>query len=104
MRLVIKRKSVEYMPFLLSLLVFLCGTSWFIYGLIGRDVFVAEISAENAGIFKLLVGKLMNYVHQTPQGWQLFSIKSLSLFTGSKPVDSSSRKLGSYLIQSQFQV
>ncbi|KAL2894104.1 Bidirectional sugar transporter SWEET1 [Bienertia sinuspersici] len=41
MRLVIKTKSVEYMPFLLSLFCFLCGTSWFIFGLIGHDPFVA---------------------------------------------------------------
>ncbi|KAL1543742.1 Bidirectional sugar transporter sweet1 [Salvia divinorum] len=40
MRLVIKTKSVEYMPFLLSLFVFLCGSSWFIYGLIGNDKFL----------------------------------------------------------------
>ncbi|XP_051139541.1 bidirectional sugar transporter SWEET1-like [Andrographis paniculata] len=40
MRMVIKTKSVEYMPFLLSLFVFLCGTSWFIYGLIGMDKFL----------------------------------------------------------------
>ncbi|KAK6114989.1 hypothetical protein DH2020_007258 [Rehmannia glutinosa] len=40
MRMVIKTKSVEYMPFLLSLFVFLCGTSWFTYGLIGKDKFL----------------------------------------------------------------
>lgn len=29
------------MPFFLSLFVFLCGTSWFVYGLLGRDPFVS---------------------------------------------------------------
>ncbi|GLJ55760.1 hypothetical protein SUGI_1197430 [Cryptomeria japonica] len=41
MKLVIETRSVEYMPFFLSLFVFLCGLSWFVYGIIGRDAFVA---------------------------------------------------------------
>ncbi|KAL5075603.1 hypothetical protein RYX36_014587, partial [Vicia faba] len=40
MRLVIKRKNVEFMPFFLSVFVFLCDTSWFIFGLLGHDPFI----------------------------------------------------------------
>ncbi|CAN6475883.1 unnamed protein product [Victoria cruziana] len=50
MRLVIKTKSVEYMPFFLSLFVFLCGTCWFIYGLIGRDPFIAVPNGFGCGL------------------------------------------------------
>uniref|UniRef100_A0A162AB38 Bidirectional sugar transporter SWEET n=1 Tax=Daucus carota subsp. sativus TaxID=79200 RepID=A0A162AB38_DAUCS len=41
MRLVIRTRSVEYMPFFLSLFSFLCGTSWFIFGLLGKDLFLS---------------------------------------------------------------
>jgi solute carrier family 50 protein (sugar transporter) len=40
MKLVVETKSVEYMPFFLSLFVFLCSFSWFVYGILGRDLFV----------------------------------------------------------------
>ncbi|KAI3706060.1 hypothetical protein L1987_76313 [Smallanthus sonchifolius] len=40
LRTVIRNKSVEFMPFFLSLFVFLCGTSWFIFGLLGNDPFL----------------------------------------------------------------
>ncbi|XP_059629552.1 bidirectional sugar transporter SWEET1-like [Cornus florida] len=45
MRLVIKTKSVEFMPFFLSVFMFLCGTCWFIFGLLGKDPFLAVPSA-----------------------------------------------------------
>ncbi|KAM3238238.1 Bidirectional sugar transporter SWEET1b [Capsicum annuum] len=40
MRLVIKSRSVEYMPFFLSLSIFNSSTSWAIYGLLGKDLFI----------------------------------------------------------------
>ncbi|CAI9105359.1 OLC1v1004267C1 [Oldenlandia corymbosa var. corymbosa] len=48
-RLVIKTKSVEFMPFFLSLFVFLAGTSWLVFGILGKDPFVAIPSAFGCG-------------------------------------------------------
>ncbi|KAJ0043975.1 hypothetical protein Pint_18327 [Pistacia integerrima] len=39
--MVIKTKSVEFMPFFLSMFLFLCGTSFFVYGLLGKGPFMA---------------------------------------------------------------
>ncbi|KAI3772379.1 hypothetical protein L6452_03564 [Arctium lappa] len=41
MRKVIRTKSVEYMPFMLSFSLTLCATSWFFYGFFVNDYFIA---------------------------------------------------------------
>ncbi|KAA0058861.1 hypothetical protein IC582_004719 [Cucumis melo] len=64
MRTVIKTKSVEYMPFLLSLFVFLCGTSWFIYGLLGRDPFVAVPNGFGCGLGALQL--ILYFIYRRP--------------------------------------
>ncbi|OEL29904.1 Bidirectional sugar transporter SWEET1a [Dichanthelium oligosanthes] len=65
-RLVIKTKSVEFMPFLLSLSVFLCGTSWFIYGLLGRDPFI--IIPNGCGSFLGLTQLILYAIYRNNKG------------------------------------
>ncbi|KAI6689505.1 hypothetical protein NL676_026333 [Syzygium grande] len=50
MMLVIKMKSVEFMPFLLSLFTFLCSTFWLVYGLLSRDPFLIVPNGLGTGL------------------------------------------------------
>ncbi|XP_030544138.1 bidirectional sugar transporter SWEET1-like isoform X2 [Rhodamnia argentea] len=50
MMLVIKMKSAEFMPFLLSLFTFLCGTFWLAYGLLSRDPFLIVPNGLGTGL------------------------------------------------------
>lgn len=40
-RKVIKTKSVEFMPFMLSFFLTLCAIMWFFYGFLIRDYYIA---------------------------------------------------------------
>ncbi|MCL7023887.1 hypothetical protein MKW94_020049, partial [Papaver nudicaule] len=53
MRLVIQTKSVEVMPFFLSLFVFLCVTCWLAFGLLGRDPFLIVPNGVGCGLGEL---------------------------------------------------
>ncbi|CAI0625432.1 unnamed protein product [Linum tenue] len=65
-RLVIKTKSVEFMPFFLSLFVFLCGTSWFVFGLLGGDPFIAIPNGFGCGLG--LMQLILYFIYRNHKG------------------------------------
>jgi uncharacterized protein with PQ loop repeat len=62
-RQVMKTKSVEYMPFYLSFFSFAASTLWLLYGLLGRDLFLAvlQLSTHNT---TFLLGKWLDQVQK----------------------------------------
>ncbi|CAN6444365.1 unnamed protein product [Victoria cruziana] len=56
-KLVVKTKSVEFMPFYLSLFSFLASSSWLAYGSVGHDLFVAapNIVGTPLGLMQLVL-------------------------------------------------
>ncbi|KAF1871289.1 hypothetical protein Lal_00020081, partial [Lupinus albus] len=68
MRLVMRTKSVEFMPFYLSLSVFLCGTSWFIFGLLGHDPFLAVPNGVGSALGALQL--ILYFIYRDNKGAQ----------------------------------
>ncbi|XP_009377708.2 bidirectional sugar transporter SWEET1 [Pyrus x bretschneideri] len=66
MSTVVRTKSVEFMPFFLSLFSFLCGTSWFIFGLLGHDPFVAIPNGFGSGLGALQL--LLYFIYRDNKG------------------------------------
>nr|QHT64204.1 sugar efflux transporter 3a [Litchi chinensis] len=89
-RQVIRTKSVEFMPFYLSLFSFMASTLWMIYGLLSRDMFLAtpNIIATPLGLLQLIV--YCKYrkrgIMEEPNKWDIEQndekTKQLQLVTG----------------------
>ncbi|KAI3731356.1 hypothetical protein L1987_62544 [Smallanthus sonchifolius] len=70
MKKVIQTKSVEYMPFSLSLFSFLASALWMAYGLLGRDLLIAApnmVGAPLGALQLVLYCKYRNRVMEEPK-------------------------------------
>ncbi|ONK81194.1 uncharacterized protein A4U43_C01F26330 [Asparagus officinalis] len=67
MRLVIKTKSVEFMPFSLSFFSFLSSSLWMLYGLLGHEFFIAapNFVGTPLGILQLVLYCIYNNKKET---------------------------------------
>ncbi|XP_061341832.1 bidirectional sugar transporter SWEET1-like [Gastrolobium bilobum] len=86
MRLVVRTKSVEFMPFFLSLFVFLCGTSWFIFGLLGHDPFVAV--PNGVGSFLGTMQLILYFIYRGNKG------DPKKITTAKKPTEEEAMEMG----------
>ncbi|XP_057871298.2 bidirectional sugar transporter SWEET1 [Cryptomeria japonica] len=73
MRKVMETKSVESMPFFQSLFLFLCGTSWFVFGLAGKDLLVAVPNGIGC-----VLGAIQLTVYAVYKDWKRIGKKSTS--------------------------
>ncbi|XP_076894197.1 bidirectional sugar transporter SWEET3b-like [Bidens hawaiensis] len=77
MKKVIQTKSVEYMPFSLSLFSFLASSLWMAYGLLGRDLLIAApnlVGAPLGALQLVLYCKYRNRVMEEPKAVQEWDI------------------------------
>ncbi|KAL3524391.1 hypothetical protein ACH5RR_017225 [Cinchona calisaya] len=72
---VIQTKSVEFMPFYLSLFSFLSSSLWMTYGLLSHDLFIASpnLVGSPLGLFQLLlyIKYRNNVVMEDPSKWDV---------------------------------
>ncbi|CAN4084992.1 unnamed protein product [Withania somnifera] len=65
MRKVIRTKSVEFMPFNLSLFLTLCATMWFFYGFFKKDMYIALPNV--LGFLFGVIQMLLYFVYKDPK-------------------------------------
>ncbi|KAF8667026.1 hypothetical protein HU200_053197 [Digitaria exilis] len=89
---VVRTRSVEFMPFSLSLFTFLTSLIWMIYGLLGRDPYIMSPNCVGCatGILQLVVYCIYRRTKETPKTWNnmendMEMVTSCKDVTGHKP-------------------